>query len=316
MSYHTNTFSPAGQSNTSNQGGAEQSSTYTDSGATPGSGGELLREGSTFYDSSFADIASYQRRSVTEQIQRYHELYGGSDNTQQGGLAASKSLNYAKAPTIQQAVPLKVTAIPYTFTFTGQVGLFGAENFYVKIDLDIKNAYNLQDGVIIDDYIIADIEYTPSNTVNDYQPAVIRDDLDPPPTPNTQVNNDRGVCAGYVVDIVNDIPIIAYNCYMAANISDIIPTLDDPKLSVRLENIGTGNIYVDKWMETMVYKASEEMWGYDRIYLSPRDRFFVGFHARNTRHLPFNVKVIIGEEFIPAANVKERELVDTNTVFY
>ena len=66
----------------------------------------------------------------------------------------------------------------------------------------------------------------------------------------------------------------------------------------------------------MIYKASQEMWGYDSLFLSPRDRFFVGFHARNTRHLPFNVKVIIGEEFVPAANIKERELVDTNSFFY
>ena len=106
--------------------GAVQSAQYVNTGTQPGSGAEILREGSTAYSSAAEAVTKYQRVDVTEQIQRYHQLYGGSDNTQQGGLAASKSLNYAPAPTMQRAQRAKATVYPFTYTLIGQVGLFGA----------------------------------------------------------------------------------------------------------------------------------------------------------------------------------------------
>jgi hypothetical protein len=289
-------------------------SNYVDSGVTPGSGATLLREGSDFYKSSFADIASYQRRDVTEQIQRYHQLYGGSDNTQQGGLAASKSLNYAKAPTMQQALRVRVTSIPFTFTFTGQVGLFGAENAYIAIDLDIQNTQNLRDGVVVNTYVAADINYVSDNnsTVNDYEPAELDENVDPPPPDPIE----EGTCIDYEYR-PNEFTILnRQNCYMAAKITDIIPRLNDPKVSVDLNNKGTGNIYIDNWLETMLYKRTQEMWGYDRMYVDPRYTMYVGFHARNTRHLPYNVEVTIGQEFLDSGEIKEKDLIATSTLAY
>ena len=50
----------------------------------PGSGGEILRDGTTYYDTIRSDLEQLQRVDVTEQIRRYaNEIYGGSDNTQQ-----------------------------------------------------------------------------------------------------------------------------------------------------------------------------------------------------------------------------------------
>ena len=79
----------------SNNSSNVSSAQYVDSGTTPGSGAQLLRDGSTFYDTAPTRVEQGQRIDITEQIRLYHDLYGGSDNTQAGGLAASKSLNYA-----------------------------------------------------------------------------------------------------------------------------------------------------------------------------------------------------------------------------
>ena len=321
--------------------------TYVDSGTTPGSGAQLLREGGSLYTSSFADIASYQHRDVTEQIIRYNQLYGGSDNTQQGGLAASKSLNYVKAPTIQRALRVNVTAIPFTFTFTGQVGLFGAENAYIAINLDIQNTTNARKGVVVNDYTTADVIYTldQEQEVNDYYPAVVESGCniqDPEMTPeqndlyNDYCKHTPGPCAlynacgenGRILNVghnkgcngwfvnLGDSTNYYVNCYDNAEITDVIPNLSNPKVSVRLDNRGTGNIYIDTWLDTMLYERDQQMWGYDTMYVNPRDIMYVGFHARNTRHLPYNVTVTIGEEFLDSGEIAEKELISTSTLIY
>ena len=76
---------------------------------------------------------------VTDQIRKYHELYGGSDSTDQKSLAASKSLNYAKGASKQRATRIHVGVIIHTLKFVGQIGLFGAENSYARVQLDIEN---------------------------------------------------------------------------------------------------------------------------------------------------------------------------------
>ena len=274
-----------GNANTSS---VVQISSYTNQGVQPGSGGEILRDGTTYYDTIRSDLEQLQRVDVTEQIRRYaNEIYGGSDNTQQSGLAASKSLQFSKASTMQRAQRLSVRAIPFTFQFVGQVGLFGAENAYVEIDLDITNT--LEDAYEEPDWDPADIIYGDFPTVDTYVQATIDFDEDL-----------------YVV-----------NTYEPALITNLAPALlDNPKVSIQLDNIGTGNIYVDNWLETMIYKRDKEMWGYDKIYLSPKDRFYVGMHARNTRRLNYNVTVTIGEEYLPSSSVAEQRLIASNTYIY
>ena len=87
-------------------------------------------------------------------------------------------------------------------------------------------------------------------------------------------------------------------------------------MSVQLKDLGTGNIYIDTWLETMLYTRERKMWGYDKMYIRPRDHFYVGIHARNTRHLPYNIRVKIGFEFAQSATVAEQELIDRNTIAY
>ena len=103
---------------------------------------------------------------------------------------------------------------------------------------------------------------------------------------------------------------------MAALITDPVPRFWDPYVSVKLNDIGTGNIYIDNWLETMLYTREREMWGYDKMYIRPKDVFYIGVHARNTRHLPYNIEVTIGEEYIQSENVADKQLIARNIIGY
>ncbi len=298
--------------------GAISSAPYVDTGTTPGSGGEILRDGSTFYDTASSRVEQAQRIDITEQIRQYHDLYGGSDNTQAGGLAASKSLNYAPAPTIQRSQLTQTTVFPFTYTLLGQVGLFGAENYYLRVDLNLLTP--LQPEFEEDGWQPADIEYSPATDINTYKSALIDFDADPPPPQNTQATNDKNAgypdsCTRYSKDM-GSYTVVRYNCYMGALVTDPVPNFWDPVVSVELEDVGTGNIYIDNWLEPMLYTRERQMWGYDKMYIRPKDHFYVGIHARNTRHLPYNIKVKIGYEYLQSESVADRSLIALNTVAY
>ncbi len=311
MTYSTNTFT-ASQSTGSNtvSSGAVQSSQYTDSGTTPGSGASLLRDGSSFYSTQSSRIEQLQRVDVTEQIRQYNEIYGGSSNTQQGGLAASKSLNYSNAPTLQQAQRVRATVYPLTFKLVGQVGLFGAENYYLRVDVDLLTP--LAPEFEEPGYEPAVVTFGEDPTVNTYEPAFINFDKDPPPPdpkpdaqiiPSQQASRD---CCAFIGGVPND-PIL--NCYYGAQFSNVIPTTYDPWVSIDLNDIGVNNIYIDNWLETMVYTREKKMWGYDKMYIRPRDFFYVGIHARNTRHLPYNVDVTVGLELLQGEDIQDKALI-------
>ena len=225
-------------------------------------------------------VNTQTRLDVTEQIRRFHELYGGSDNTDQKGLAARKSLNYAKGPTLQQATRVRVGSIEYTIKFLGQIGLFGAENNYARVQLDVTQAVAGSDP-----------------DVDDYEPAVIT--YVNIPIENTYVQ----------AEIQFDEDLETVNTYEPARLTNIIPPMNNPKVSVRVDNLKTGNIYIDSWLDVQLYTKHGEMWPYDIIYLSPKDYFYIGFHARNTRRLDYNVDCIIGEQYVPAAEVADQAMV-------
>ena len=314
MTYSTNTFTASKQAGGGS--GAVQSSTYTDSGTTSGSGEQLLRQGSTFYDTALTRVANGQRGDITDQIREYNALYGSSDNTQAGGLAASKSLLYAPAPTMQQAQVVKTTIAAFTFNLVGQVGLFGAENYYVRVDVDILNYVG--EEFIEGDYIPADIEYGAGITVNTYEPADLIFNVDPPP-PNPRAGSQEPPeqqasisCCSFIGGIPND-PIL--NCYYAAEITERVNFLSNALISVDLNNIGVNNIYIDTWLETMLYTRDQKMWGFDKMYIRPKDHFYIGVHARNTRHLPYNIDVIVGNEVTTEDQITEKRLISTGQYY-
>jgi len=315
MTYSTNSFTAALRSSGSTiQSGSVQSSQYTDSGTTPSSSGEaIFRDGSSYYTTQNSRIEQLQRVDVTDQIRQYNELYGSSNNTQQGGLAASKSLNYATAPTIQQSQHVGVTVYPFTFRLVGQVGLFGAENYYLRVDVNLLTP--LAPEFEEPGYEPAVVTFGDDPIVNTYEPAFINFDLDPPPPdpdPEAQVTPEQQpstTCCAFIGGTPAD-PLL--NCYYGARFLNVIPTTFDPWVSIDLNNIGVNNIYIDTWLDTMLYTRERRMWGYDRMYVRPKDVFYVGIHARNTRHLPYNVNVTVGLELLQGEDIVDKDLIAYN----
>ncbi len=129
---------------------------------------------------------------VTDQITLIKQTYGGSDNTAPGGLAASKNLNYARGANITNAPQETLTVIPFTLNYQDTVGLFGAENSYVRVNVDIIDTGNENwaeydwDPLAIDYlYVGTDPYFTDALQddtqdlipVNDFEPAKITNDL-------------------------------------------------------------------------------------------------------------------------------------------
>ena len=86
---------------------------------------------------------------VTAEVLRNHNTYGGSDNTNPSYLAINRSLDYARTSnSMLNAQVENVTVIPRTINYKDSVGLFGAENIFVKVQLDIQNSKELDENGI------------------------------------------------------------------------------------------------------------------------------------------------------------------------
>ena len=82
---------------------------------------------------------------VTDQILQQGTLvYSASDNTNPGQLSSAKTLNYSKGGSLQKADNLNVSVIPYKINYKDEVGLFGAENYYLKVNCKITGDVVLQ----------------------------------------------------------------------------------------------------------------------------------------------------------------------------
>lgn len=213
---------------------------------------------------------------VTEQILRQHLTYGPSDNTAPQGLAASKSLNFANGPTIQRPEKQRVTVIPYTLRYQGTTGLMGAENYFVRVQADI--------GLDI--------------TLKCYEE---------PFWECARISNeifDAGsVYTEAVIDGSKDLTTV--NTYEPARITTKKRATTDSYISVDLTNLKTGNKYIDSWLDVRLYTSEREEHPYDKMYVRLKDYFYIGFHARNTRRLDYNVEALIGDELIPASDVSD-----------
>jgi hypothetical protein len=214
---------------------------------------------------------------VTTEVNKSLLTMGGSGTTYTPYLASAKSLNYAKdKSSINNAAVETITAIPYTVKYNDTVGLFGVENVFIKLQLNIQstiaafansqipeNSYfavwtSIEDGSVIDfETGILDFETT-ENTVNTYQPAEISNDLS---------------------------------------------LFDNLYVRLDLKNIKTGNIYVDSWFDVRIYTKDKKEYPYDTIYISRDDYIYLGFHARNTKRIPYNVEMDIGYEYLEYDNL-------------
>ncbi len=214
---------------------------------------------------------------VTAEILQNHLIYGASDNTNPAGLSSSRSLNYAAGPSITRPDNVRVTLIPYTLKYQDSVGLFGAENYFVKID------------VALNPIITAKCFEEPG-----WECAQIL----------RRIEKDNG-WQGAVIDETKDL--VTVNTYEPAFMKYSLNKLFKGYLSINLKNLKTGNIYIDSWLDTRLYTAEREEHPYDKMYIRENDSFYIGFHARNTRRLPYNVECLIGQEYISEDDIPTDE---------
>jgi hypothetical protein len=206
---------------------------------------------------------------VTAEILRNNQIYGASDYTGAHTLSASRSLNYASGPSITRPAVENLSVIPFTFKYQDAVGLFGAENHFVRINVKVDR--NFSKGCFEEQYWeCAEIDFLAEDTGIYYEPADI--------------------------DRTKDLTIV--NDYEPADIKlqQDIPLIYDPYISVDLKNLKVNNKYIDDWLDVRLYTKDREEHAGDHMYVRLNDFFYIGFHARNTRRLPYNVELTVGEE--------------------
>ena len=209
---------------------------------------------------------------VTKSINNAILSMGGSGTTNPTYASSSKSLNYAKDKnSLQNAATEKVTAIPYVLYYKDTVGLFGAENIFVKVQLNIQSATSAFTNVNV-----------PENT---YYPVWTF----------YEVGTENFYNTG-VFDFASDrVPL---NDYEPAAISNDLSAFNKPYVRVDLTNLKTGNKYIDNWFDVRIYTKDRIEYEYDTIYMGINDYIYLGFHARNTRRIPYNVQLEIGNEYL------------------
>ena len=220
--------------------------------------------------------------NVTEEIRRKRLIYGASDNTNPANVASAKALNYAQGATIQYPERSSISTIPYTLNYTDTVGLFGTENHFVRVELNIIGdilfvcyeepgwecaAFKIDESILDPFYDEAIIDLKTSPPVNTYSDAIVQGNV----LPNIGLNR------GYI--------------------------------SVELENLKTGNQYIDDWLDIRLYTQSKEEHPFQKMYVRSKSYFYIGFHARNTKRLDYNVRCVIGNEYRSLESIENPQLV-------
>ena len=78
---------------------------------------------------------------VTTEVNKSLISMGGSGTTYSPHLASAKTLNYAAdKSSINNAAVETITAIPHTVKYSDTVGLFGTENVFIKLQLNILSS--------------------------------------------------------------------------------------------------------------------------------------------------------------------------------
>ena len=230
-------------------------------------------------DRSLGTVAHPRIQNVTDQILRSHGVYGCSDNTNPNRTAAGKSLNYADGPTIQNPSIQLSHIVPNTWNYKDSIGLFGAENHYIKflmsLDMITKRSY-MEEG---------------------WEAPEIK-------------GKDGNLTNGFWEEFERTISLIPDKDYQNAEILPYqLPDLKDMYISVRLENKGTGNIYNDSHIDTRIYTQDREEHPYDLMFVRKNSFFYIGFHARNTKKLSYDIDVHVGEQLVSYEDIEDKRYI-------
>lgn len=210
--------------------------------------------------------------NVTAEINRKIQQYGGSSSSREDYLSSNKALNFSDgANNINSARGQTITAIPQFLDINDEVGLFGAENKFIKIDLNILSSTT----------IFVNIDYEE----NGYFPVWTFDE-------NVIINDFETAIFDFTLDrvIVDD--------YRPALITNDLSQYKRPIISVEVRNNKSGNQYLDNWLDYQIYDKNKNPIEFDEFYIDTKSTFYLGFHARNTKRLPVNFSVDIGIEYL------------------
>ena len=218
---------------------------------------------------------------VTEQVLYSHRVYGGSDSTRRSSLAGSKSLNYANGASIQKPIEQYTNRIPCSLPFKGEIGWYGAENIFIRVDLSELQEYTAT-CYLDNTYECATVDYNYFDLFDYYEVANIYDD-----------------------------DIATVNTYEAATINEnkLPVNLYRPYVSVELTNLKTQNKYIDRDVSVRLYTKDKEEHPYDYMYIPSNGYFYIGIHGRNTKKLSYNIECYIGEEYKSLNNIEERKYI-------
>lgn len=227
---------------------------------------------------------------VTEQIRHYNLQYGSSPKTDPGNLATTKALAYANGPNIQNPIIERVSVMPLVIRYVDEIGLFGAENTYVLLELNIQEVLNHADGTpfeLTDGYSIVMIGSVPASaqsSVDGDGELIWQEAFESHPSDYDDPDYFEGTFA-----------------------SDL-DSSDATRISLQLNNAGTGNRFIDPWLDLRLYKSDRSPYQYDFMYIKPTDKVYLGLHARNTKRLPYNVEIEIGREFLLTKDMTSEQL--------
>jgi len=212
--------------------------------------------------------------NVTQQVINTEQSYGGAPKANPEYYSTNKTLDYAKGSnSLINARSENITSVPTTFSYKDSVGLFGAENVFIKVDLDIqsgKGFYQDVPSVVENDYYTIYVDTTNPDIDFFYDPAFM--------------------------DFAREF--VTANDFAPASINDNLDNVRHPVVSVSLNNLKTGNKFVDAWFDVRLYTKDRIEHPYDTLYIDPKSYFYIGFHARNTRRLPYNVSMTVGDSYV------------------
>ena len=213
---------------------------------------------------------------VTPQILEHHKMYGASDSTKQGYISSNRCLNYGNGNTIQDPELETISNIPRNIQYEDTVGLFGAENHFIKLTMKLENPVS---GLY---------------ELNGYETAVLS--VEPlSDDPYSEVNAGGDVPGHAFIDYNKDteddddgscLNVVCIDEYEPATMgADIIPALTSKYFKVELQNLKTGNKYIDAWLDVRLYNKNRDEHPYDVMYVKQGEFFYIGFHARNTKKI-------------------------------
>lgn len=219
---------------------------------------------------------------VTTQIRRTARTYGSSDSARSSNNSAARSLNYSQGASWQKAARQGVGTIPYDIRYADSVGLFGVENYFLRVDLNITEQNQFLDV---------------ANFIDGYFSAIVLD---------TVPELDEYYGSAEVLNIIEG----DVNYEGAEFLQEALPDIGpDAYVSIDLKKLKAGNKYTDAWLDMRLYTSDREEHPYDLMYCRLRDYFYIGIHARNTKRLPYNFECSVGDEYVTLDQIEDKRYV-------